>query len=169
MQHRIFMRRAIELAITSGKKGNDTFGAVLVHNGEMIETAENTSMTEPGLGHAEYNLVIKSAQCFPESVLTECTLYSSSIPCPRCTCAIIAAGIKRIVYGVSCASFAKLIPGEYNELSCDEVVRRLERDVEVIGPILEDEGMKAFEYWGGDYRPLEELLEEARRVREGRA
>jgi tRNA(Arg) A34 adenosine deaminase TadA len=165
MQHEIFIRKAIELAITSGKKGNDSFGAVLVHNGEIIETAENTSMTEPGFGHAEYNLVIKSAQRLPESVLTECTLYSSTIPCPRCTCAIIAAGIGRVVYSVSYASFAKLIPGEYNELSCDEIVRRLERDFEVIGPILEDEGMRAFEYWGGDYRPLEELLEEARRER----
>jgi tRNA(Arg) A34 adenosine deaminase TadA len=169
MQHETFVRKAIELAVTSGKKGNDSFGAVLVHNGEVIETAENTSMTGPGFGHAEYNLVIKSAQRFPESVLTECTLYSSTIPCPRCTCAIIATGIKRIVYSVSYESFAKLIPGEYGELSCDEIVRRLERDVEVIGPILEEEGMKAFEYWGGDYRPLEELLEEARRAREGRA
>jgi tRNA(Arg) A34 adenosine deaminase TadA len=169
MEHETFIRKAIELAITSGKKGDDSFGAVLVHNGEIMETAENTSMTGSGFGHAEYNLVIKSAQRFPESVLTECTLYSSTIPCPRCTCAIIAAGIKRIVYSVSYASFAKLIPGEYKELSCDEIVRRLERDVEVIGPILEEEGMRTFEYWGGDYRPLEELLEEARRVREGQA
>jgi tRNA(Arg) A34 adenosine deaminase TadA len=168
MEHETFVRKAIELAITSGKKGNDAFGAVLVHDGEVIETAENTSTTEPGFGHAEYNLVIKSAQRFPESVLTESTLYSSTIPCPRCTCAIIAAGIRRIVYSVSYASFAKLIPGEYNELSCDEIVRLLERNVEVIGPILEEEGMRAFEYWGGGYRPLEELLEEARRAREGR-
>ena len=167
MQHEMFMRKAIELAITSGKKGNDAFGAVLVHDGEIVETAENTSMTEPGFGHAEYNLVIKSAQRFPESVLAESALYSSTIHCLRCTCAIIAAGIKRIVYSVSYASFAKLIPGEYKELSCDEIVRRLERDVEVIGPILEEEGMRTFEYWGGDYRPLEELLEEARREREG--
>jgi tRNA(adenine34) deaminase len=169
MQHEMFMRKAIELAITSGKKGNDAFGAVLVHDGEIVETAENTSMTEPGFGHAEYNLVIKSAQRFPESVLAESALYSSTIPCLRCTCAILAAGIRRIVYSVSYESFAKLIPGEYNELSCDEIVRRLGCDVEVIGPILEEEGMRTFEYWGGDYRPLEELLEEARRVREGQA
>jgi tRNA(Arg) A34 adenosine deaminase TadA len=169
MEHETFIRKAIELAITAGKKGNDVFGAVLVHNGEIIETAENTSMTGSGFGHAEYSLVIKSAQRFPEGVLTESTLYSSTIPCPRCTCAILAAGIKRIVYSVSYESFAKLIPGEYNELSCDEIIRRLERDVEVVGPILEDEGMRAFEHWGGDYRPLEELLEEARQAREGRA
>ena len=169
MEHETFIGKAIDLAITAGKKGNDSFGAVLVHKGEIIEAAENTLMIESGFGHAEYNLVIKSAQRFPESVLTECTLYSSTIPCPRCTCAIIAAGIKRIVYSVSYDSFAKLIPGEYSKLSCDEIVRRLERDVEVVGPILEEEGMRAFEYWGGGYWPLEELLEEARRAREGRA
>jgi len=28
----------------------------------------------------------------------------------------------------------------------------------MIGPILEEEGMHVFEYWGGEYRPLEELI-----------
>jgi hypothetical protein len=43
-----------------------------------------------------------------------------------------------------------------------EIVKRLELDDVVIeGPILEDEGMRAFEYWGGEHHPLEELLEYA--------
>ena len=33
------------------------------------------------------------------------------------------------------------------------------------GPILEDEGMHTFEYWGGNYRPLEELLLESENER----
>ena len=33
-------------------------------------------------------------------------------------------------------------------------------------PFLEEEGLRAFEYWGGKYHPLEELLEDARRERE---
>ena len=32
--------------------------------------------------------------------------------------------------------------------------------VKMIGPILEDERMHTFEYWGGEYRPLEELIRE---------
>ena len=38
-----YMKRCYELAISAGKKGYDTFGAVLVHNGKILEEAENTS------------------------------------------------------------------------------------------------------------------------------
>lgn len=78
VEHEQFIRKAIELAISSGKKGNNTFGAVLVHDGKIIATAENTEVTGDGYGHAEYNLAIKSAQQFPERVLRECTFYTSA-------------------------------------------------------------------------------------------
>lgn len=32
--------------------------------------------------------------------------------------------------------------------------------IKMIGPIIEDEGMHTFEYWGSEYRPLEELIKE---------
>jgi len=37
---------------------------------------------------------------------------------------------------------------------------------DTFGAVLEDEGMRVFEYWGGEYHPLEELLAFARRERE---
>ncbi len=37
------MKRCYELAIHAGKKGFDTFGAILVHNDEILEEAENTA------------------------------------------------------------------------------------------------------------------------------
>ena len=37
-----YMKRCYELAISAGKKGHDTFGAVLVHDGKILEEAENT-------------------------------------------------------------------------------------------------------------------------------
>jgi tRNA(Arg) A34 adenosine deaminase TadA len=168
-EHEQFIRKTIELAITSGKKGNNTFGAVLVHNGKMIATAENTEMTGDGYGHAEYNLAIESAQQFPEQVLRECTFYTSAPPCPRCAFSILAIGIKRIVMSVSYEGFARLIPGTFDMLSIEEIVDRLcLEDVEILGPFLEEEGLRAFEYWGGEYRPLEELLEHTRVAREKR-
>lgn len=42
MNYEKYMRRANELAVSAGKKGFETFGAVLVHNGEILEEAENT-------------------------------------------------------------------------------------------------------------------------------
>lgn len=169
MDHEKFMRQAIDLAISSGEKGNYTFGSVLVHEGMVIARAENTEVTGEGYGHAEYNLAIQSAQQFPERVLTECTLYTSTTPCLRCTFAILAIGVRRIAISVSHEAFARLLSEETNALSVHKIVRRLElKDVEILGPFLEEEGLLAFEHWGGEYHPLEELLEEARQAREQR-
>jgi tRNA(Arg) A34 adenosine deaminase TadA len=165
--HEQFIRKAIELAIASGKKGNYTFGAVLVHDGKIIATAENTEVTGDGYGHAEYNLAIKSAQQFPERVLQACTFYASAPPCPRCAFSILAIGIKRVAMSVSYEGFARLIPGKFDMLSIEDIVSRLDlKDVEILGPFLEEEGLQAFEYWGGEHRPLEEFLKDARRERE---
>ena len=35
--HETIIRRCYELAISAGKKGHDTFGAVLVHDGKILE------------------------------------------------------------------------------------------------------------------------------------
>ena len=40
-----YMKRCYELAVSAGKKGHDTFGAVLVHNGTILEEAENTGIS----------------------------------------------------------------------------------------------------------------------------
>jgi tRNA(Arg) A34 adenosine deaminase TadA len=110
VEHERFIRQAIELAITSGKKGNHTFGAVLVHDGQVIATAENTEMSGEGYGHAEYNLAIESGRRFPERVLRECTVYTSTAPCPRCAFAILALGIPRIAFSVSPAGLLNWSP-----------------------------------------------------------
>ena len=34
------------------------------------------------------------------------------------------------------------------------------------GPVPEDEGMRVFEYWGGEYHPLEELIAEMKAIKE---
>ena len=43
MDNEKYMKRCYELASQAGKKGFDTFGALLVHNGEALEEAENTA------------------------------------------------------------------------------------------------------------------------------
>ena len=41
-----YMKRCYELAISAGKKGFDTFGALLVCDGNILEEAENTAVFE---------------------------------------------------------------------------------------------------------------------------
>ena len=161
MTHEDFIRETYALAISAGKKGNATFGAVLVHDGEIIMRAENTTVTDNDEQcHAERNLAVEAKKTLSQDILSHSTIYSSAYPCPMCTGAILEAGIPRIVYGVGHASFAQLIPKEVVIPSTEETVRAAGTATEVIGPFLEDDGMLVFQYWGGEFRPLEQLLAE---------
>ena len=109
-----FIKRCYELAINAGKKGFDTFGAVLVHNGKILEEAENTSDYEKKIfGHAEFNLVHKCADKYSDDVLAESVLYTSCAPCERCLAAIASLGVHKVVCGVSYKEFSKLTPVDY--------------------------------------------------------
>jgi tRNA(Arg) A34 adenosine deaminase TadA len=147
-EHEPFIRQCIDLAISAAKKGNHPFGALLVHDGEVILTAENTVKTDDDTTrHAELNLVVKSERAFPEEVLRESTLYTSTAPCLLCTAAIWSAGITRIVYCVSYETFATFASDRYRYIPFSEVFERLGSAVEAIGPVLEEEGVQAYQYW----------------------
>ena len=166
-QHEGSIRRCYDLAVSAGKKGYDTFGAVLVHDGQIIAEAENTADYEKGLfGHAEFNLVHQCANRFADSVLANAVLYTSCAPCVRCLMAIASLGIREIVYGVSYKSFQKLTPFEGDVPDYEGLLKQMGVEIHLTGPVLEDEGMHVFEYWGGDYRPLEELIREMDEIKQ---
>jgi tRNA(Arg) A34 adenosine deaminase TadA len=147
-KHEKYIRKCLDLAISAGKKGNHTFGAVLVHNDEIIMSAENTvNSDDDSTRHAELNLVVKSRREFPEKVLRQSTIYTSTAPCLMCTATIWSAGISRIVYSVSYETFAEQIATAYKYIPCDEVFERLGTAAEITGPILEEEGIKVFQFW----------------------
>lgn len=161
MNHEAYIRRCYDLAISAGKKGYDTFGALLVHHGEILEQAENTADYQRGLfGHAEFNLVHKCANKYSDDVLRESVFYTSCAPCERCLAAIASLGIRTVVYGVSYKEFSKLTPFDDQPFDREGLLAQLHLPVALEGPILEDEGMHVFEYWGGEYRPLAALIAE---------
>ena len=160
-EHEKYMKRCYELAISAGKKGFDTFGAVLVHNGEILEEAENTAdYVQRIFGHAEFNLVHKCMNGFPDQVLSESVFYTSCAPCVRCLMAIASLGVKNVVYGVSYKAFQQLLPFEEEKPDYEGLLKHMQVEMHLSGPVLEDEGMRVFEYWGGTYRPLAELIAE---------
>lgn len=78
------MKRCYELAVSAGKKGHDTFGAVLVHDGKILEEAENTAdYARRIFGHAEFNLVHKCANKYSDEILENAVVYTSCAPCER--------------------------------------------------------------------------------------
>ena len=161
-----YMKRCYELAISAGEKGYDTFGAVLVHNGKILEEAENTSdYVHRIFGHAEFNLVHKCANKYSDEILENAVVYSSCAPCERCLAAIASLGVHQIVCGVSYKEFCKLLPFDYQAVDREGLLKQLGIQMTLTESVLEEEGMHVFEWWGGEYHPLEELIAEMNEVK----
>ena len=161
MDYERFMRRCYELAINAGKKGHDTFGAVLVYQNQIIAEAENTADYSQGIfGHAEFNLVHQCANRYPDQMLKDAVFFTSCAPCERCLCAIASLGIRKIICGVSYRSFCRLLPFEYVPIDREDLLSSLGITMEITESLLEEEGMQVFQWWGGQFRPLDELIAE---------
>jgi tRNA(Arg) A34 adenosine deaminase TadA len=148
-----WLRRAFQAAARARENGSHPFGALLVSpDGELLLEAENSVVTTGDItAHAETNLVREASQQFSPDFLADCTLYASTEPCPMCSGAIFWSGIQRVVYGVSEAGLYRLVGEEAEDvlqLSCREVLAHGQRKVEVIGPLLEEEGLKVHKgFW----------------------
>lgn len=161
MNHDLFIKKCYDLAISAGKKGHDTFGAILVYNGQILEEAENTADFTKGIfGHAEFNLVHQCANKYPDQLLKESILFTSCAPCERCLCAIASLGVENVVCGVSYKAFSRLLPFDHRPLDREGLLAKLGIRIKLTEGILEEEGMRVFEWWGGEYHPLAELIAE---------
>lgn len=138
-----------------------TFGAVLVHNGKIIEEAENTSDYEKDIfGHAEFNLVHQCANKYSDQLLKEAILFTSCAPCARCLGAITSLGIETVVCDVSYQEFSQLLPFDHVPLDREGLLAQMGIRIKLIESVLEDEGLHVFEWWGGEYQPLNEMIAE---------
>ena len=98
----VFLRRTFALAQQARKRGDEPFGAIVVHHtGSILAEAANTKLTENDpTGHAEINAVRAAAHRLDADVLARCTLYASTEPCAMCCAAIYWSGIGRVVFGL---------------------------------------------------------------------
>lgn len=139
------LRKAIALAATSRENGNHPFGALLAdEDGNILASAENSVITESDVtGHAETNLVSIASRKFSEDFLAGTTLYTSTEPCAMCSGAIYWSGIGRVVFALSEAGLAEMTGADPQnptlQLPCRMVFQAGQRDIEVLGPLLDDE------------------------------
>ena len=92
-----YIRRCIELATESHKKGDHFFGALITHKDKIIVESLNTGKTDI-TGHAEVSAMKQLRKKFPEIPFSECTLYSSFEPCAMCSFLIRDTGIGKVVF-----------------------------------------------------------------------
>jgi tRNA(Arg) A34 adenosine deaminase TadA len=153
LDHDRFVRAAIEEARQAKRAGNPPFGAVLVDaDGTVLGRAGNTEgRTGDCTGHAETNLVRSATPQYTPDVLRRATLYASTEPCAMCAGALFWARIGRIVFGLRAERHYEMKgeAGRQLRLSCREVLARGNHEVEVVGPVLEDEAAAVFDGTGG--------------------
>ena len=149
---RQFLRLAMDVARRAREHGNHPFGAVLAdEQGHVLLEAENTVTTDNDCtGHAELNLMRMASQQYSFKVLSRCTLYASTEPCPMCAGSIFWGGVGRVVYALSEEELYALTGDSPHKLllSCRDVFARGGRPIEVVGPTLEKEARQVHEgFW----------------------
>ncbi|AXA24808.1 nucleoside deaminase [Pseudomonas putida] len=94
MSNETFMREA--LARANIEAGGRPFGAVLVHQGQIVARAVNEiHSTQDPTAHAELQAIRKAAQALGKSRLDGAEIYASGHPCPMCLAAMHLCGIER--------------------------------------------------------------------------
>jgi tRNA(Arg) A34 adenosine deaminase TadA len=144
--HDPFVRRAIDLAREAGERGDGPYGSVLVRDGEVVMEASNRTNTEDDIAlHPELTLARRAAREFDPEARRETAMYTSTEPCPMCATGIGIAGLGAVVYSVSGARTAEIYGTEPSSLPCEEVFERRGADVDVVGDVLESEGVALHE------------------------
>lgn len=149
------LRLAFGVASRARAEGNHPFGAVLVGpDGEVwLEQGNGFAMDGGDMtAHAERLLASAASRRFGAARLAGCTLYVSAEPCAMCAGAIYWVGIGRVVYGQSERDLKRQTSAHAEnptlDLPCRVVFAAGQRQVEVVGPLLEDEAARLQEgFW----------------------
>ncbi len=94
-----YLRRALQLAAEAARDGDVPIGAVLVSGDLLLEAKNEKEARADPTAHAEIMLLREAARRRGVWRLSDATMYVTKEPCLMCAGAIIAARIKRLVYG----------------------------------------------------------------------
>jgi tRNA(Arg) A34 adenosine deaminase TadA len=138
------LRRTLGIARQARRNGKHPFGALLAGpDGAVLMEQENGFDLEGRVGHAETILARRAAQAFTAEALQATTMYASAEPCAMCAGTIYWAGIGRVVYALSEQKLKGLIGPHPDNLTLDLPCRTIfaagQRQVEVVGPLAEDD------------------------------
>jgi tRNA(adenine34) deaminase len=96
----VFMREALALAREAEANGEVPVGALVVVNGEIVGRGFNSPVriSDP-TAHAEILALREAGATMRNYRLEAATLYATLEPCVMCAGALVAARVKRLVFG----------------------------------------------------------------------
>lgn len=149
------LRRAIAIAEASVARGGRPFGAVVCDgDGRVVSEAGAVAPIDPRdwTAHSEMQALRAASAVMDWAALGHATIYASGEPCPMCAAAIYWCNVRRLVFCVSEPAMRDLrAPYERAAgitMRCDEIFARCGRKIEVVGPLLEEEGLPVHrQFW----------------------
>ena len=99
MDDEYYIRRAMELAAQAEAAGDVPIGAVLVCGDAVLEAKNEKESRPDATAHAEMLVLQRGAATLRTWRLADATVYVTKEPCVMCAGALIAARVKRLVYG----------------------------------------------------------------------
>lgn len=98
--HDVFMQEALGLARQAGASGEVPVGAIVVIKGQVAGRGVNSPIAKNDpTAHAEMLALREAARAAGNYRLAEATLYVTLEPCVMCAGALVAARVKRLVFG----------------------------------------------------------------------
>jgi tRNA(adenine34) deaminase len=98
--HELFMREALALARQAEGNGEVPVGAVVVVDGEIIGRGFNSPIAKSDpTAHAEILALREAGASVRNYRLENATLYATLEPCVMCAGALVAARVRRLVFG----------------------------------------------------------------------
>ena len=96
-----FMREALRLADEAEAHGEVPVGAVVVNGGVIAGRGYNSPISSKDpTAHAEIVALRDAARALGDYRLPEATLYATMEPCAMCAGALVAARVRKLVFGV---------------------------------------------------------------------
>jgi tRNA(adenine34) deaminase len=136
--------RFMRIAIEEAAKGDYPFGAVIVHNGEVLARGCNlTKKQKDPTAHGEMVAIRTFLANHDPAELKGTTLYTSGESCAMCMGAIIWCGIARVVYGASIAELATKI-GQIMITNTEIADKTPFADIGITGGVLAADALKLF-------------------------
>lgn len=138
------IRLALEQALLARESGDLPFGSVIVRQGEVLVSAQNgESLMADVTAHAEMLAVSEACRTLGRRDLSDCTIYSSTEPCPMCSAAIFQSNIPRVVF----ALYRDDLPHIFRrrKIRIAQLAEDWDYQPTVVGGILREEAQPAFD------------------------
>ncbi len=141
-----YIEATFDMAAQAAQRGDRPCGSLLVVDETIRGRDTNRVNSENDLAfHPELSLVRQLERQLTEREQQRAVLYTTIEPCSMCAAAITYTNLSNVVYSVSGERYWELaaqshsVPDDY--IGCTEVFDRMEHDVNVVGSVLENEGL----------------------------